>query len=67
MDYGNLTMKQKRAQMTPEQRAQADKNQQAFQDEFRAMVREQYKLPPLKVKPLSSLEKLGRPPKPPNQ
>ena len=73
MDYGNLTMKQKLTQMTPEEGAQADKNQAAFQDEFRAMVREQYKLPPLKppkVKPvqsLPSLQKLGRSPKPPNQ
>ena len=41
----NLTVKQKRAQMTPEQRKASDQKWEAFKEQFRAKVRDEYHLP----------------------
>jgi hypothetical protein len=58
------TVKQKKAQMSPQELAAANKKWAAFQEQMRKQIREEYHLPEPKVKPLPSLEKLGREPKP---
>jgi hypothetical protein len=65
VDNQSMSAKQRRAQMTPEQQAKRDKEWKAFREQFQEKLREEYHLPPIQaVKPLPSLEKLGRPPKP---
>jgi hypothetical protein len=62
-----LTVKQKKAQMSPGELAAASAKWDAFKQAFKQKVRGEYHLPRLKVKKLPSLKKLAKEPEPPPQ